>query len=99
MQEFDNFWKIEKSRWKFFQGELKSRLTGLHLGQSFMRDKLLPASTCTTLTPLSNAAQLLIIPCYREPDDILHRLEEFIELFLSNGLNSEFAYTFGLKNA
>ncbi len=33
-----------------------------------------------------------------EPDDILHRLDEFIKLFLSEGLNSEFAYLFGLRN-
>lgn len=33
-----------------------------------------------------------------EPDDILHRLEEFFKLFLQDGLNSEFAYLFGLKD-
>lgn len=34
-----------------------------------------------------------------DPDDILYRLDEFFGLFLSEGLNSEFAYQFGLKDA
>ncbi len=34
-----------------------------------------------------------------EPSDILHRLDKFFKLFLSDGLNSEFAYAFGLKDA
>lgn len=34
-----------------------------------------------------------------EPNDILHRLREFSKLFLSDGLNSEYAYLFGLKDA
>ena len=33
-----------------------------------------------------------------KPDDILHRLNKFFNLFLSDSLNSEFAYQFGLKN-
>lgn len=34
-----------------------------------------------------------------DPASTLNRLKEFFELFLQNGLNSEFAYQFGLKNA
>lgn len=34
-----------------------------------------------------------------EPACTLNRLREFCELFLSDGLNSEFAYTFSLKDA
>lgn len=34
-----------------------------------------------------------------DPLSILNRLREFFKLFLQNGLNSEFAYTFGLKDA
>jgi len=33
-----------------------------------------------------------------DPASTLNRLREFLELFLSDGLNSEFAYQFGLKN-
>lgn len=34
-----------------------------------------------------------------DPASTLNRLRKFFELFLSDGLNSEFAYTFGLKDA
>ena len=34
-----------------------------------------------------------------DPVSTLYRLREFFELFLSDGLNSEFAYSFGLKDA
>lgn len=33
-----------------------------------------------------------------DPLSILNRLNKFFELFLDDGLNSEFAYLFGLKN-
>lgn len=33
-----------------------------------------------------------------EPLSTLNRLEEFFELFLRDGLNSEFAYLFGLRD-
>ncbi len=33
-----------------------------------------------------------------DPVSTLNRLQKFFELFLSDGLNSEFSYTFGLKN-
>src|SRR3989344_7574056 len=33
-----------------------------------------------------------------EPYEILHRLDEFFKLFLSDGLNSEYFYLFGLKD-
>ena len=39
-----------------------------------------------------------VLQPFGDPDDILHRLEEFFKLFLSDGLNSEFSYQFGLKN-
>ena len=34
-----------------------------------------------------------------EPLSTLNRLQRFFNLFLSDGLNSEFAYLFGLKDA
>lgn len=33
-----------------------------------------------------------------DSDNILHRLLEFFNLFLTDGINSEFAYQFGLRN-
>ena len=36
---------------------------------------------------------------FSDPASTLNRLRKFFELFLSNGLNSEFAYQFGLKDA
>ncbi len=36
--------------------------------------------------------------CDCDPASTLNRLRKFFELFLSDGLSFEFAYTFGLKN-
>lgn len=35
---------------------------------------------------------------FGDPASTLNRLKEFFKLFLSDGLNSEFAYAFGLKD-
>jgi len=45
-----------------------------------------------------HSAEQPVVP-FGDPSDILHRLGEFFKLFLSDGLNSEFAYQFGLKDA